>query len=285
MKPNPTFQKQPKTFWAYVRAISQKAGYTKRNTNQIKVPTLAEMRKALEFYKLDPDQIGTKHEPNELGQRLLDYFLYRANTLNNDVSPRLMNASQAQAEYERLAEKRTSPLVVTMNKQKGEKKKPAYLTAIVNMLIDEHRQGVSYNANPKKLTMITVNGRAVRTLARQVDGAFPDIINPLAIWEIKEYYYTTTFGSRVADGVYESLLDGMELEELQDNEKITVKHYVMVDAQFTWWVKGKAYLCRFVDMLHMGYADEILFGKEVIEELPRIVGEWVASYKAGETKP
>ena len=48
-----------------------------------------------------------------------------------------------------------------------------------------------------------------------MDGGFPSITNPLAIWEVKEYYYTTTFGSRVADGVYETLLDGMEIEELE----------------------------------------------------------------------
>lgn len=58
-----------------------------------------------------------------------------------------------------------------------------------------------------------LNGLPVRTLARRVDGAFPSVINPVAIWEVKEYYHTTTFGSRVADGVYETLLDGMELED------------------------------------------------------------------------
>ena len=47
-------------------------------------------------------------------------------------------------------------------------------------------------------------------------------LNPIAIWEIKEYYYTTTFGSRIADGVYETPLDGMELEELRVNEAITL---------------------------------------------------------------
>ncbi|MGH9565995.1 MAG: DUF7687 domain-containing protein [Candidatus Angelobacter sp.] len=26
----------------------------------------------------------------------------------------------------------------------------------------------------------------------------------------------------------------------------------MVDSAFTWWVKGRSYLCRIVDMLHMG---------------------------------
>jgi hypothetical protein len=28
-------------------------------------------------------------------------------------------------------------------------------------------------------------------------------------------------------------------------------------------------------MLHMGFVDEVLFGREVIEEMPRIVAEWV----------
>jgi hypothetical protein len=27
--------------------------------------------------------------------------------------------------------------------------------------------------------------------------------------------------------------------------------------------------------MHMGYVDEVLFGSEVIEEMPRIVAEWV----------
>jgi len=44
------------------------------------------------------------------------------------------------------------------------------------------------------------------------------------VWEIKDYYYTTTFGIRIAYGVYESLLDGMELEELREHERIDVKN-------------------------------------------------------------
>ena len=116
----------------------------------------------------------------------------------------------------------------------------------------------------------------LRTLARRIDGAFPDSINPISVWEIKEYYYTTTFGSRVADGVYESLLDGMELEELKENENIDVKHYLFVDSHYTWWECGRSYLCRIIDMLHMQYLDEALFGYEVIERLPSIVKEWIS---------
>ncbi|MEO8960291.1 MAG: hypothetical protein ABI325_00310 [Ginsengibacter sp.] len=73
------------------------------------------------------------------------------------------------------------------------------------MLIESNCNGMPCDYNPSELTAITENGFPVRTLSRRVDGAFPNIINPHAIWEIKEYYYTTTFGSRVADGVYESL--------------------------------------------------------------------------------
>jgi hypothetical protein len=36
-------------------------------------------------------------------------------------------------------------------------------------------------------------------------------------------------------------------------------------------------------MLHMGYVDEVLFGREVVAEMPRIVKEWVALAKAAQT--
>jgi hypothetical protein len=71
----------------------------------------------------------------------------------------------------------------------------------------------------------------------------------------------------------------MELEELRESEKIDVKHYLMVDDRYTWWDCGKSYLCRLIDMLHMGYVDEILFGYEVVERLPTIVAGWVATAK------
>jgi hypothetical protein len=143
------------------------------------------------------------------------------------------------------------------------------------MLIRANSDGMKCDFDPRVLTTITAHGKPLRTLARRVDGVFPAVINPIAVWEIKEYYYTTTFGSRVADGVYESLLDGMELEELREHEDIDVKHYLMVDAHYTWWECGRSYLCRIIDMLHMGYVDEVLFGREVIERMPAIVQEWV----------
>jgi hypothetical protein len=278
---NPEFQKQPKMFWAYVRTLSQHLGYTERGKGQIKLPTIDEMRKGLSELGLDPSKLGSAGTPTQLGAELRKYFEYRASILNGFVETQLMNASQAVALFDELRSTCKYECPVPMNKQKGDMAKPAYFTSIINMLIANGIQGAVCNYSPMELTTITKNGAAVRTLSRRVDGAFPKVVNPVAVWEIKEYYYTTTFGSRIADGVYETLVDGMELEELREHEGIDVKHYLMVDAYDTWWKMGRSYLCRMVDMLHMCYVDEILFGKEVVDRIPAITAEWLELLKQG----
>ncbi len=166
------------------------------------------------------------------------------------------------------------------NEQANWRKKDfAFFTGIVNMLIEANAEGNSCDFNPMELTAIANNDFPIRTLSRRVDGAFPTVINPIAIWEIKEYYYTKTFGSRVADGIYETMLDGYELKEAKENINNKIKHYLMVDDYFTWWMLGRSYLCRIVDLLHMGFIDEVLFGNEVIDRVPVLVREWVKKLK------
>lgn len=286
MTPGRAFLYQPKQFWAYVRTISQHLHYTVRKgkkselAGQIKVYSPAEMKGALEELGLNPlHVVDSAGKPTKLGNLLHGYFQYRADVLNTFVEPHLMNVEQAKALFLKLREELDSDIPIPMNKQKGEKKAPAYLTAIVNMLVNANVGTLTCDCDPRELTTITRDGSPLRTLARRVDGAFPAIVNPIAIWEIKEYYYTRTFGSRVADGVYESLLDGMELEELRVNEGIHVLHYLIVDDHYTWWECGRSYLCRLIDMLHMGYVDEILFGREVETVLPATVQSWVKLHR------
>jgi len=276
MKPNKNFSNKPKSFWATVRTVSQKIGYTVRGKGQVKVPTVDEIKEAFSALGLDVDVIVENGSPTKLTDDLIAYYDYRADVLNNFVEPRLMDMNRAKTEFDKLHSALSPSCPIPMNKQKGDKKAPAYLTGIINMLVEANANDLPCDYDPRELTTVTLNGQPLRTLARRVDGAFPSAVNPTAIWEIKEYYYTTTFGSRVADGVYESLLDGMELEELQEHENIKVLHYLMIDAHYTWWDCGKSYLCRIIDMLHMGYVDEVLFGYEVIERLPSLVQEWVA---------
>jgi hypothetical protein len=285
MKPDPRFLNQPKHFWGNVRSISQHVGYTARGTGQILIPDLDLILKALGELGLGTTHVADKNgNPTTTGASLLAYFAHRADLLNNFVEPRLMDAKQAAAAFKRVLKSTKCKFSVPMNKQKGDKRKPAYLTAIVNMLIDANIGDLDCDYDPRELTTFTHQGAPLRTLARRVDGAFPRVKNPIAVWEVKEYYYTTTFGSRVADGVYETLLDGMELEELRQSERVDCKHYLMIDAHFTWWDCGRSYLCRIVDMLHMGYVDEVLVGTEVIDRMPSLAKEWVMLLKARDSR-
>jgi hypothetical protein len=280
MKPNELFLKQPKTFWAYVRSISQAVGYTVKSKGplkgSIKIPSIDEMADALTALGLDAKSIQPGiGKATELGTRLHSYFSHRAAALNFEMPSQLMNAAEAKLAYEELRGLKEYACPAPQNKQKGIMRAPAYLTCMVNMIVESAIGELTCNFDPKALTTITVNGFPVRTLARRVDGAFPGVVNPKAIWEVKECYYTTSFGSRIADGVFETMLDGMELEELQTSENIEVKHYLMIDGYKTWWKDGKSYLCRIVDMLHMGYVDEVLVGREVPALLPNIARSWV----------
>jgi hypothetical protein len=244
------------------------------------VPTLPEVRSVFDRLGLSVSHIASDEGDLEpLGATLFTYFEHRASVLNDFVRPNLMDKVAAEREFKRLKKRLCPTCPLPMNKQKGEKRNHAFLTGIVNMLVAASMQDAECDFDPRSLTTVTHDSMPLRTLSRRVDGAFPSVVDPIAIWEIKEYYYTTTFGSRVADGVYETLLDGMELEELERATGRRIDHVLFVDDKFTWWDCGRSYLCRIIDMLHMGYLDEVLFGREVIERLPELASEWLDKYQ------
>ncbi len=190
MKAHENFLDLPNNFWALVRLVSQEVGYTDRKTKDVRVPSIEDIVPKLENFDIDYDrwsQIKAKNE--NFGNLLHDYFTYRADILNQYVQPRLMDAERAKATFESHRKRLNPSCPLPMNKQKREKKAPSYLTGLVNMLVEENAQGYSCDYDPQKLTTITRDGMPIRTLARRVDGAFPSSHNPIAIWEIKEYYY------------------------------------------------------------------------------------------------
>ncbi|MBI4918505.1 hypothetical protein HY837_01135 [archaeon] len=185
-----------------------------------------------------------------------------------------MDREEAKIEFEKIKAKVHPKCYLPINKQKKEKKHYSYLVGITNMLTEKALRGCYFDDNPKGLLIITKNKKPLRTLSRWMDGAYPNIMDPVAVWEIKEYYGTTTFGSRVADGVYETMLDGYELKELLNSENKQILHYLIIDDRFTWWIKGKSYLCRIIDLLNSGLVDEVIFGRELLNRWPKIVKSW-----------
>ena len=189
-----------------------------------------------------------------------------------------MDRDEARLVFEELRDRVDPPeYLLTMNKQKKEKRHFAYLACVVNMLtyevLTERFGEAPFDHNPRAPLTFAREGMPLRTLFRWMDGAYPNVNHPTAAWEIKEYYGTTTFGSRVADGVYETALDGYELNDLRV-EGIEVEHYLFLDDRFTWWDCGRSYLCRIVDMLHAGLLDAAFVGREVLDEWPAVVATW-----------
>lgn len=280
MQPNPIFLQQTPEFWAYVKTISQSIGYTtrgskKKNTESSpKIPTIKEIKDFFKEQNFSTSAIfNDQGQWTNFGDTLNAYFIHRADSLDK-IKSLLMTKEQAEIEFNKIKDSYTQKCPLPMNKQKGDKKNYAFLTGLVNMLIEKSIDGSKCDYNPMALTTIVQNNMPYRTLSRRVDGAFPSTIDPIALWEIKEYYYTTTFGSRVADGVYETLLDGIEINELEKACGHKIYHLLIIDDYNTWWGMGKSYLCRMIDMLHMGYVDEVIFGREVVDRLPIIAKSW-----------
>ncbi len=192
------------------------------------------IQKALQNLNLSPSRILDERtgQITHFGAVLLSYFQYRADVLNTDVEPRLMELDEARARFTELRTRLNPSCPLPLNKQKGAKKDVAFFTGIINMPIEQQIGGLPCDYNPQALTALTSAQKTpLRTLARRVDGAFPHIVDPIAVWEIKEYYYTKTFGSRVADGVYETLLDGLELEELRHYAKVDIIPLSVIDVR------------------------------------------------------
>ena len=275
MKPDSRFTDRPPDFWAYVRLVSESLGYSLRRMASLRRYTPEEITAWVRT------QYGLCEEPlqNTLGETtllacLIEYLNYRVDALEGFALPHLMDRKQAGRVFKDLKRRLKPTCLLPLNKQKGEKRHEAYLTCIVNMLTEDALGGCHFDQSPRSLVTLRDRGRVLRTLSRRYDGAYRSTVNPQAVWEVKEYYGTTTFGSRIADGVYETMLDGFELADLRASEGIHVKHYLIVDDRFTWWDCGKFYLCRIVDALHSGMVDEVIFGREVLGRWPEIVREW-----------
>lgn len=271
MKADPRFAGKSQGFWGIVRLISQNLGYSA--DGKIRIFSVDEIKDFLNNENFKPPESVKIRE-------IAAYIEYRADILNKTVQYDLMDVKAAKKLFSSLkrANKPTCP--IPLNKQKGEKKTEAFFTSSINILIEKVLKENGINDcefDPRSLLIFSKKGIISSVTSRRVDGCYPSVKNPVAVWEIKEYYYTTTFGSRVADGVYETMLDGFELNIARNESNRKIEHVLFIDAKYTWWDLGKSYLCRMIDILNMGLVTEVVFGKEIIERVPFLVKNWVSN--------
>lgn len=274
MRPFGDFQNMDPAFWAFVKYVSEAIGYTARGENAVRAYTAAEIGRLCRR-----EDISVSADTAANAAR---YSQMRADILNGFAERMLMDAAQAKGEYQRLQELHSAGgfhCKIPMNKQKGPMREPAFFTAMIHILAEKtireitgDRSSAGFDDDPYGLVYLWDSSRRiVGALSRRLDGSYPGLDNPKLVWEIKEYYYATTFGSRVADGVYETQLDGFELREIRNRTGRSVYHVLFVDAYRTWWIQGKSYLCRLVDAMNSGIVDEVIVGREIFTRWPQLL--------------
>ena len=280
MKAFKEFEGEDPAFWAFIKYISQALGYSKRGENVVKTYTPEQILQ-------ECNKTGTTVDEKTL-EKAVAYIEMRADLLNNYVKKQLMDVDSANEEFlkwKQLHRAHNYSCKLPMNKQKGEMHNVAFFTAIINILAEKTireqlkvNTGPGFDDDPGKSAFVRDNdGHIIGVSSRRFDGAFPGVQNPRLVWEIKEYYYNKTFGSRVADGVYETQLDGFEFKEIQDRTGAKVYHVLFIDSLYAWWEKGKSYLCRLVDALNSGVVDEVIVGREVLTRWPELLEEIIHS--------
>lgn len=274
------FNNMDNLFWSFVRYISENLKYSVRGSGTVKAYSHVEIERLCE-------RKGIAASP-ELISAAVQYSYMRAELLNEFVKSMLMDAETAGEEFQRweqLHRLHSYYCKIPLNKQKGEMRQVAFFTAMINIIAEKTIREVTgistplgFDDDPKSLTyFLDENNFIMGSSSRRFDGAYPSIQNPKMVWEIKEYYYATTFGSRIADGVYETQLDGFEFKELHNRTNIDVYHVLFIDAYKTWWIQGKSYLCRLVDAMNSGVVDEVIVGKEVFTRWPELLRNVIIS--------
>lgn len=270
------FRDAPQELWAFVKFVSETLGYTERGKGIVN-----------SYSEEEIEDVCAEYDINASRTLIRDAALYsemRADLLNNYISEQLMDLETAREEFSDLehVHRLNSYLCkLPLNKQKGEMKQIAFFTALINIIAERTIRNITHNRNelgfdddPRSLTyFVDRNNRIIGASSRRFDGAYPSTINPLLVWEIKEYYYNKSFGSRVADGVYETQLDGFEFKELRERTGFDVYHVLFIDSYNTWWIQGKSYLCRLVDAVNSGVVDEVIVGREVFTRWPELLRE------------
>lgn len=194
--------------------------------------------------------------------------------LRAEVADNLLSMARTEAEARQDFASISQEAVRTYGTQMvGHHQSPKVLVATIEVLTRAAcaSVGLTHNLNPQERATIVADDH-LWVSPRRLDGAVPGLFNPVGLWEIKEYWGVTGGGSKMSDAIYECQLVGTELRAFQDRYGVAVRHYAILDGVDQWRAR-RSDLRRAVDLLYSGLLDELLVGREVLDEWPRIAGE------------
>jgi hypothetical protein len=176
------------------------------------------------------------------------------------------------------------PFSCQFNKQKEEMSHPLYFNSTVGiifqiqMLKDNFLKSFDYDPGVFNL-FINSSSEPVYSMSRRMDGSYPTSVNPIAVWEVKEYYDNKTYGSRINDSIYETILSGKECLEVEKLIGKKIYHILFVDAYYALGILGRALLLRYIDCFFQNIVDDIIVGYDVYTIWPVIADEIIRQKK------
>lgn len=238
------------------------------------VLSVAEIVFALETAKTEAARglTGYLAARQELLPMLAEYMRFRFEAANS----LLAQARTEQEAKDDFAELSDEELATYGTQSADHHQSPRVMVKTVEVLTRavclEH--GLDVNVNPQNRAVL-ISDDHIWVSPRRLDGAMPSLLNPVGLWEIKEYWGETQGGSKMSDAIYECQLVGQELRAFEDLHGPHVRHYAILDGRQQ-WSSRKSDLRRAVDLLCAGLLDELIVGREILTEWPRIVAELAA---------
>ncbi len=203
-------------------------------------------------------KVKLKLEPGV--SKLLSAYLEFRSTLWDTRGKMLRTEAEANAFCVK-AFKESPKTTQTKNQSHHQSSKAMVLTTtrLAEAICKEY--GLTIDANPQTRCLWLVQHK-LHVTARNVDGAIPTLLNPILIWEIKEYWGITSGGSKMSDAVYECALVGRELRDFEKRTGLHVDHAVLLDGKDQWRSR-RSDLLRFCDLHYQGLVDTLIIGREI----------------------
>ncbi|MGY2087266.1 DUF7687 domain-containing protein [Nocardia gipuzkoensis] len=262
-------------FWHVVRMLVDQRAAQRRYADKISPTEIIALLKSVNTPAADA-LVRYVSRRSDVLDRLSAYWTKRGEA-SEHLLTLMRTEEQALADYSALSNQIAQSYGVQIA---GYHKSPKVLVNTVDTLVRREctLADVAVDTNPQSRAALLSDDH-IWVSPRRLDGALPNLLNPVALWEIKEYWGKTKGGSKMSDAVYEINLVGLELRMFEQEFDIHVNHYVILDGRDQWMAR-KSDLRRAFDLLYMGLIDELVVGSEVLDEWPRVIRENIAQAKA-----